>query len=89
MQLQDLGLFRETCQKLNIISQFSYRWKVLFKLGIVLRIKSVDIRINKKTRDSRLFRNVPEFIFKSTSTILMMFLLYRPGDFFHYFQAFS
>ena len=52
-----------------------------------LRIKSVDIRINKKTRNSRLFRNVPEFIFKSTSTILMMFLLYRPGRFFALFSS--
>lgn len=74
---------RETCQRLSIITQFSYTMETLIQAGNNgLRIKSVDIRINKKTRDSRLFKNIPEFIFKSTSTILMMFLLYRPGRFF-------
>ena len=79
---------RETCQRLNILSQFSYTMESLIQAGNSgLRIKSVDIRINKKTRNSRLFRNVPEFIFKSTSTILMMFLLYRPGRFFTLFSS--
>ena len=77
------GFSRETCQRLSIISQFSYTMESLIQAGNSgLRIKSVDIRINKKTRDSRLFKNIPEFIFKSTSTIFMMFLLYRPGRFF-------
>ena len=53
-----------------------------------LRIKSVDIKVNKKTRDSRLFKNIPEFIFKSSRTIIMMFLLYRPGRFFVLFSSF-
>ena len=80
---------RETCQKLNIISQFSYTMESLIQAGNSgLRIKSVNIRINKKTRDSRLFRNTPEFIFKSTRTILMMFLLYRPGRFFGIISSF-
>ena len=77
------GFSRETCQRLSIISQFSYTMESLIQAGNSgLRIKSVDIRVNKKTRNSRLFKNIPEFIFKSTSTILMMFLLYRPGRFF-------
>ncbi len=77
------GLSRETCQRLSIISQFSYTMESLIQAGNSgLRIKSVEIRVNKKTRPSRLFKNIPEFIFKSSSTILMMFLLYRPGRFF-------
>tara|TARA_S200000501_G_scaffold355915_1_gene378105 strand:- start:1193 stop:2140 length:948 start_codon:yes stop_codon:yes gene_type:complete len=80
---------RETCQKLNILSQFSYTMESLIQAGNSgLRIKSVDIRVNKKTRDSRLFRNIPEFIFRSSSTIIMMFLLYRPGRFFALFSSF-
>ena len=83
------ALSRETCQKLNILSQFSYTMESLIQAGNSgLRIKAVDIRVNKKTRDSRLFRNIPEFIFKSSSTILMMFLLYRPGRFFVLFSSF-
>tara|TARA_B100000161_G_scaffold258357_1_gene223213 strand:+ start:1806 stop:2750 length:945 start_codon:yes stop_codon:yes gene_type:complete len=74
---------RETCQRLNIFSQFSYTMESLIQAGNNgLRLASVDIRVNKKTRESRLFKNIPEFIFKSGSTILLMFLLYRPGRFF-------
>ena len=74
---------RETCQRLNIFSQFSYTMESLIQAGNSgLRLRSVDIRVNKKTRDSRLFKTIPEFVFRSASTILMMFLLYRPGRFF-------
>ena len=74
---------RETCQRLSIITQFSYTIETLIQAGNNgLRIKSVDIRINKKTRSSRLFKNIPEFILKTTSTILMMLLLSRPGRYF-------
>ena len=80
---------RETCQRLNIISQFSYTMESLIQAGNSgLRIKSVDIRVNKKTRESRLFKNIPEFIYKSGSTIFMMFLLYRPGRFFSLLSSF-
>ena len=80
---------RETCQRLNIISQFSYTMESLIQAGNSgLRIKSVDIRVNKKTRESRLFKNIPEFIYKSGTTIFMMFLLYRPEKFFALFASF-
>ena len=74
---------RETCQRMSIVSKFSYTMESLIQAGNSgLRIASVDIRINKKTRNSRLFKSIPEFIYKSASTILTMFLLYRPGRFF-------
>lgn len=74
---------RETCQKLFIHSRFSYCMETLIQAGNSgLRVASVDIRVNKKTRSSRLFRNVPEYIWKSSSTMLSMFALYRPGKFF-------
>jgi hypothetical protein len=42
----------------------------------------VDIRVNPKTRESRLFKSVPQYLYKSGSTMLSMFVLYRPGRFF-------
>ena len=74
---------RETCQRLNMFSQFSYTMESLIQAGNMgLRLHSVDVRINQKTRESRLFKNILEFVFKSSNTILMMFFLYRPGRFF-------
>ena len=46
------------------------------------RVTSVDIGINSKTRESRLFKSMPEFVFKTGLTILTMFIYYRPGVFF-------
>ena len=47
-----------------------------------LRVASVDIRVNPKTRPSRLFKSIPQYIYKSGGTMLSMFVLYRPSRFF-------
>lgn len=47
-----------------------------------MRVFSVDIRVNPKTRDSRLFKSIPQYLRKTGGTMLAMFVLYRPGGFF-------
>jgi hypothetical protein len=42
----------------------------------------VDIQVNRKTRDSRLFKSVPEYLWKSGATMAAMFVHYRPSRFF-------
>jgi glycosyltransferase involved in cell wall biosynthesis len=74
---------RETCQRLFVATSFSYCMETLIQAGNSgLRVISVDIGINPKTRDSRLFRSIAEYLYKSGSTMLSMFVLYRPGLFF-------
>lgn len=74
---------RETCQRLFVFSKFSYCMETLIQAGNSgLRVASVDVGVNPKTRDSRLFRSIPEYLVKSGSTMLSMFVLYRPGRFF-------
>jgi glycosyltransferase involved in cell wall biosynthesis len=74
---------RETCQRIFIHSRFSYCMETLIQAGnIGLRVVSVDIKVNPKTRESRLFKSIPQYIKKSGGTMLMMFILYRPGRFF-------
>jgi glycosyltransferase involved in cell wall biosynthesis len=74
---------RETCLKLNLYTKFSHCAETLIWAGNEgLRIKSVDIRVNPKTRDSRLFKNIPQYLYKQGMTIFWMFILYRPGAFF-------
>ena len=43
-----------------------------------------DIRVNSKTRESRLFKSVPQYLIKSGGTILFMSALYAPGRFFSF-----
>lgn len=74
---------RETCMRIFIHSRFSYCMETLIQAGNSgLRVTSVDIRVNPKTRESRLFRSIPQYIRKSGGTMLAMFILYRPSTFF-------
>ena len=74
---------REACMRIFIHTRFSYCMETLIQAGNSgLRVSSVDIRVNLKTRDSRLFKSVPQYVWKSGSTIVSMFVLYRPGRFF-------
>lgn len=74
---------RDACMKLFIHSRFSYCMETLIQAGNAnLRVAAVDVRINPRTRPSRLFRNIPQYVLKSGGTIFMMFFLYRPGAFF-------
>jgi len=74
---------REALMHLNIFSEFSYTMETLIGAGYHnLKIESVDIGVNPKTRESRLFRNLPHYIWKSGTTILNIFLLYRSSPFF-------
>lgn len=74
---------KETCERLFIHSSFSYCMETLIQAGNSgMKVSSVDIHINPKTRDSRLFKSTLEYILKSGKTMLMMFILYRPGRFF-------
>jgi glycosyltransferase involved in cell wall biosynthesis len=74
---------RETCQRIFIHSKFSYCMETLIQAGNSgVRVASVDIGVNPKTRESRLFKSIPEYLKKSGGTMLSMFVLYRPGRFF-------
>jgi glycosyltransferase involved in cell wall biosynthesis len=70
---------REAAFKLNIISDFSYTLETLIQAGnIGLAVKSVPIRTNEKTRESRLFNNMFSFLKQSGSTIFRTYTMHKP-----------
>ena len=74
---------REACMRIFIYTKFSYCMETLIQAGNNgLRVSSVDIRVNAKTRDSRLFSSIPQYIWKTGSTMVSMFILYRPSRLF-------
>lgn len=74
---------REACQRMFLYSKFSYCMETLIQAGNNgLRIASVDVRVNPKTRDSRLYESVPEYVWKTGATLFAMFILYRPSRLF-------
>lgn len=77
------AMSRKACTQLYVYSKFSYTMETIIQAGNSnMRVESVDVNVNPKTRDSRLFRNSFEHIRKSGATIMNMFVLYRPGRFF-------
>jgi glycosyltransferase involved in cell wall biosynthesis len=70
---------RETAMQLNIVTRFSYAMETIIQAGNKnMKIVSVPVVTNPKTRESRLFKNSWEHICKSGSAILRAFVMYRP-----------
>jgi glycosyltransferase involved in cell wall biosynthesis len=73
------AISREAALKINIVSNFSYTIEMLLQAGAKrIPTTSVPVRTNPKTRDSRLFRSIPQFVSRSCSTLLRMHAMYQP-----------
>jgi hypothetical protein len=61
------------------LSEYSYTLETLIQAGAHrLAIEYVPVRVNARTRESRLIASVPEFIGKSLLTILRVYATYKP-----------
>lgn len=70
---------REAAIRLNIVSPFSYTIETVIQAGQRrLAVTSVPIRTNPKTRESRLFKSIPQFVKNSLSTMVRMYTMYQP-----------
>ena len=70
---------RESLMVLNTITRFSYCMETIIQAGNKqLKIASLPIVTNPKTRESRLFKSTPEHVLKSARAIIRSFLMYRP-----------
>lgn len=79
------AISREAALRLNIVSSFSYTIEMLIQAGRKqMKVASVPIRTNPKTRDSRLFRSIPHFLSRSLATMLRIYAMYQPLQFFFF-----
>ena len=70
---------RNSLMKLNIVTQFSYCMETIIQAGNKrLKITSIKIETNAKTRESRLFKNIWDHMFQSGKAILRSYVMYRP-----------
>lgn len=73
------AISRDAALRLNIVSTFSYTIEMLIQVGRKhMAVTSVPIRTNEKTRDSRLFKSIFQFIERSGKTLLRMYAMYQP-----------
>lgn len=70
---------RHSLLKLNIVTQFSYCMETIIQAGNKgLRIASIAIETNAKTRESRLFKNIGQHMLKSAEAIIRSYLMFKP-----------
>jgi glycosyltransferase involved in cell wall biosynthesis len=73
------ALSRAAALKLNIASSFSYTIEMLIQAGHErMAVASVPVPVNPRTRASRLFRSVPQFLAQSLVTMLRTYTMYKP-----------
>jgi glycosyltransferase involved in cell wall biosynthesis len=73
------AISRDAALQLNIVSTFSYTIEMLIQAGRKrMAVTSVPVGTNPKTRESRLFTNIPRFIERSVTTLARMYTMYRP-----------
>jgi glycosyltransferase involved in cell wall biosynthesis len=74
---------KESLIRLNVVTQFSYCMETIIQAGNKrLKIASVAVDTNAKTRESRLFRNTPQHVMKSAEAILRSYVMFKPFRFF-------
>ena len=74
---------RESLLVLNTVTRFSYCMETIIQAGNKrLKIGSIPITTNAKTRRSRLFRSTPEHVAKSAAAIIRSYMMYKPYVFF-------
>jgi glycosyltransferase involved in cell wall biosynthesis len=75
---------------ISIMSSFSYTLEMLCQASrLGLKVASVPIDVNKKTRESRLFRTPIGFIYQQLKTLLLVFLIHYPLRVFGWFAIIS
>lgn len=70
---------KESLMRINVVTQFSYCMETIIQAGNKhIPITSIPIETNAKTRESRLFKNIWQHMFKSGSAIVRSYIMYRP-----------
>lgn len=77
---------RSAAVQLNVFTEYTYTLETIIQAGQKgLVVASVPVRVNADLRPSRLVRNIPSYLQRSTITILRIFMTYRPLRFFFTF----
>ena len=77
---------RDSLMLLNTITRFSYCMETIIQAGNKkLKIESIPVRTNPKTRESRLFSSTREHMMKSAGAIIRAYIMYKPYAIFSLF----
>src|SRR5699024_5879294 len=70
---------RESLYRLNVVTEFSYCMETIIQAGNKrLRIASLPVTTNPKTRESRLFKNIFQHMGRSAQAIIRSYVMFKP-----------
>lgn len=70
---------REAALRLNVLTSYTYTLETIVQAGSKhLTVTHVPVKTNPKTRQSRLIKNMAQYVVRSGVTILRLFMLYKP-----------
>ncbi|MCC6747268.1 MAG: glycosyltransferase family 2 protein [Deltaproteobacteria bacterium] len=82
------AISREAALRMFVTSDFSYTLETIIQAGQAhLAVEGVPVRTNPKTRESRLFRSIPQYLRRSGATILRIYAMYKPLKAFAYLSS--
>jgi glycosyltransferase involved in cell wall biosynthesis len=74
---------REAALRLNVFNDYTYTLETIIQAGQKdMAIVSVPVRVNEELRRSRLVKSIPSYLKKSITTIIRIFVVYKPFRFF-------
>lgn len=80
---------RDSLMLLNTITRFSYCMETIIQAGNKkLKIESVPVVTNAKTRESRLFKSMHQHVLNSAAAIIRGYVMYKPYVIFTFLAAF-
>lgn len=77
------AISRNAARQLNVFNDYTYTLETIIQAGQKgIAVTSVPVRVNGKTRPSRLVKSIPSYIRRSAFTIIRIFITYKPFRFF-------
>jgi hypothetical protein len=77
------AITREAAFRMNVFNSYTYTLETIIQAGQKgMSIVAVPIEVNGELRPSRLMKSIPSYIRKSITTIIRIFVVYRPFRFF-------
>ncbi|MGA2780311.1 MAG: glycosyltransferase family 2 protein [Smithella sp.] len=74
---------RNAARQFLVFNNYTYTIETIIQAGLKnMSVVSIPVRVNQDLRPSRLIKSMPVYIFKSFTTIVRIFILYRPFRFF-------
>ena len=77
------AISKQAAKKLNVFSRYTYTLETIIQAGKKgIAITWVPVETNEAIRPSRLLRSIPSYVTRSITTIIRIFIVYRPFRFF-------